>query len=165
MKRKLRVNSHLALVAFACVALAGATAYFLEVMPRREVTPGTPIEPANSDFFTRQVSWVTAFATQCFAFLTFVCPVAAHALSGRWSWSVRLFTAISAYAGFGMAMMGVNAYEDVPRASGYIHTEEGLLEGAMVMASIFVFYALFTLCTLTWIATRGRRFGPTTAPH
>ncbi len=122
------------------------------------MTPGTPRDPGNSDFLSRQVSWVTAFAAQCFAFLTFVCPVATHALSGRWSWSVRLFTVISAFAGLNMAMMGVNAYEDIPRASGLIRTPADFLEGAMVMASIFVFYVLLTLGTLVWIATRGRRF-------
>ena len=81
------------------------------------------------------------------------------------SWSVRVLTAVSAYLGVSMAMLAVNAYEDQARSSGHVRTPAELLEGAMVMASIFVFYALLTICTLVWIATRGRRFGPATAPR
>lgn len=151
MRRGLQVHPHLALVAIASVALAGATAYFLCAIPRR-------LTPTDSDWLAVGASWATAFVAQVGVYLAVVCPVAAHALSGRWSWSVRVFTAASAYCGVGMAMLAANAYEDARSASGHVRSPAEFLEGAFVLASAFVFYALLAVCTLTWIATRGRRF-------
>lgn len=151
MGRRLSINPHLTLTILACVGLAGATAYFLLAIPRR-LTPNDP------DWLAAGASWATAFVAQCGVFLAVVCPVAAHALSGRWSWSVRLFTAVSAYWGITMAMLAGNAYQDAEALSGRVHTPAELLEGAMTLAAVFLFYLLLTGCTLVWIGTRGRRF-------
>lgn len=151
MKRGLQVHPHLALVALASVGLAGATAYFLLVIPRR-------LAPTDPDWLAVGAAWATAFVAQCGVFLTVVCPVAAHALSGRWSWSVRAFTTASVYCGGSMAMLAINAYEDAERVSGHVRSPAAFLEGAMTLAAVFVLYMLLTVCTLVWIATRGKRF-------
>ncbi|HET6573845.1 MAG TPA: hypothetical protein VFG68_09605, partial [Fimbriiglobus sp.] len=57
-----------------------------------------------------------------------------------------------------MAMLAVNAYEDTERLSGHVRSPADLLEGALIMAAIFLFYLLFAACTFVWVATRGRRF-------
>ena len=92
MRRQIYVHPHLSLIGVACFTLAGATAYFLTAIPPRLV-PGDP------DWLTAGASWATAFVAQCGVFLAFACTVAAHALSGRWSWSVRLLALVSAYWG------------------------------------------------------------------
>ena len=150
-KRGLQVHPHLALVAIASLALSGATAYFLLVIPRR-------LTPSDPDWLAVGSSWATAFVAQVGVYLAVVCPVAAHALSGRWSWSVRVFTAVSVYAGLMMATLALNAYEDVKRASGHVRSPAEFLEGAFILSAAFVFYLLLFACTLSWIATRGRRF-------
>ena len=154
----MQVHPHLALVVLASLALVGATAYFLLTIPRRLV-------PNDPNCLVVGASWATAFVGQVGAYLAFVCPVAAHALSGRWSWSVRLFAAVSAYFGVSMGMLAVNAYEDAERASGHVRSPAEFLEGAFVLAAVLVFYLLFTVCTLTWIATRGQRFRHGLAKH
>jgi hypothetical protein len=151
MRRQLHIHSHLALITIACVALAGATAYFLLVIPRH-------LAPDDPDWLRAGAPWATAFAAQCGVFLAVACPVAAHALSGRWSWSVRVFAAVSAYWGVIMATLAVNAYEDAERLSGHVRSPAELLEGAMTLAAVFLLYLLLTCCTFVWIATRGRRF-------
>ena len=151
MRQGLQVQPHLAFFVLASLFLAAATSYFLLVIPRRLV-------PTDPEWLTIGASWATAFVAQCGVFLAAVSPVAAHALSGRWSWSVRVLTAVSVYFGGSMAMLAINAYEDAGQASGHVRTPAQFLEGAFVLASIFVFYLLFVLCTLAWIATRGRRF-------
>lgn len=139
------------MVVIACLALAGATAYFLLVIPRH-------LAPNDPDWLAAGASWATAFVAQCGVFLAVVCPVTAHALSGRWSWSVRVFTAVSAYFGVSMAMLAVNAYEDADRLSGHVRSPAEFLEGAMTPSAIFLFYLLFASCAFVWVATRGRRF-------
>ncbi len=151
MRGGLQVHPHLALVILASAALTGATAYFLFVLPRR-------LTPSDPEWLAVGASWATAFVAQVGVYLAVVCPVASHALSGRWSWSVRVFTAVSVYCGGSMAMLAVNAYEDAKRASGHVRNTAEFLEGAFVLASVFLFYILLTVCTLTWIATRGQRF-------
>ncbi|HET6572831.1 MAG TPA: hypothetical protein VFG68_04455, partial [Fimbriiglobus sp.] len=139
MKRQLHVHPQLAMVLISCLMLAGATAYFLVAIPRH-------LSPNDPDWLAAGASWATAFVAQCGAFLAVVCPVTAHALSGRWSWSVRVFTAVSAYFGVSMAMLAVNAYEDTERLSGHVRSPADLLEGALIMAAIFLFYLLFAAC-------------------
>jgi hypothetical protein len=92
MRRQWQINPHLALISIASVALAGANAYFLMVLPKRLVQ-------SDPEWLRVGASWATAFFAQLGVFLAIVCPVAVHALSGRWSWSVRIFVVISAYAG------------------------------------------------------------------
>jgi hypothetical protein len=149
--RQLQIHPHLALFTLACAGLAGATAFFLLSIPRQ-------LTPQDPDWLAAGASWATAFFAQCGVFLAVACPVGAHALSGRWSWSVRVLTAVSVYWGVSMAMLAGNAYEDAASASGNTRTPAAVLEGAMTLAAIFVFYLLFAACTLTWIAARGRRF-------
>lgn len=60
--------------------------------------------------------------------------------------------------GCSMAMLALNADDDAGRASGLVRAPAAFLQGAFVLASAFVFYLLVTVCTLTWIATRGQRF-------
>ena len=122
MRRRLHVHPHLVLFVATCAALAAATIYFLLAIPRR-------LTPSDPDWLAVGASWATAFAAQCGVFLAVVCPVAAHALSGRWSWSVRVFTAVSAYCVVSMAMLAVNAYEDAERGSGHVRTPAEFLEG------------------------------------
>jgi hypothetical protein len=151
MNRKLHVHPHLTLVVIACLALAGATAYFLLVIPRH-------LTPHDPSWLAAGASWATAFAAQIGVFLAVVCPVAAHALSGRWSWSVRLFVAVSAYWGVSMAMLAVNAYQDAERLSGHVREPAQFFEAALTLAAIILLYLLFAGCVLVWVATRGRRF-------
>lgn len=151
MKRQLHIHPHLTLFTLACVGLAGATAYFLFKIPRN-------LASHNPDWLMVGASWATAFAAQCGVFLGVVCPVGAHALSGRWSWSVRLFTAVSVYWGMMMSTLAVNSYEDAAKASGHVRNPAEFLEGAMILASAFLFYLLLAASTFVWIATRGRRF-------
>jgi len=147
----LHVNGHLALILAACLALAAATAYFLLAIPRH-------LSSNDPDWLTAGASWATAFAAQLAVFLAIVCPVAAHALSGGWSWSVRILTAVSAYWILIMAPLAVNAYEDVERLSGHVRSPAEFLEGALVLAAVFLLYILLAVCSFVWIATRGRRF-------
>jgi len=142
MKGSWQIHPHLAITLLASAALAGATGYFLEVASRH---PGTNV----TDWLPVGASWATVFVTQIGVYLTVVCPVAAHALSGRWSWSVRVFTAVSVYGGGMMAMLAVNAYEDAQKATGHIRTPAQFLESVLELASVFLFYLLLTVCTLT----------------
>jgi 4-hydroxybenzoate polyprenyltransferase len=151
VKRGLRVHPYLALVAGAALALTAATAFWLETMPKR-------LDENDPDWLAVGASWATVFFAQIGAFLALVCPVAAHALSGRWSWSVRLFTFVSLYFALSMAMLAVNAYQDADKASGHVKTPARFLEDALTFVAVLLFYFLFTLCTLVWIATRGRRY-------
>lgn len=151
MRRPLHFHPHLTLISVACFGLAGATGYFLLVIPRR-------LAPNDPDWLAAGASWATAFVAQCGVFLAVACPVAAHALSGRWSWSVRVLAAVSAYWGISMTMLAVNAYEDADRSSGHVRTPAEFLEGAMTLAAIILLYLLLVVCTLVWVATRGRRF-------
>jgi hypothetical protein len=146
-----QIHPHLGLVVISSFVLAGMTVYFLLVLPRR-LTPNDP------EWLVVGTSWATAFVAQIGVYLAIVCPVVAHALRGRWSWSVRVFTVISAYCGISMAMLAINAYPDLERASGRVRSPAELFEGAFVIASALVFYLLLTIGTLTWIATRGKRF-------
>jgi hypothetical protein len=115
VRRHVSVQSHLALVIGSSVALACTTAYFLLVLPR-------PLEPGNPEWLRAAASWSTAFAAQCMVFLAVVCPVAAHALSGRWSWSVRIFSFVSAYLVLIMATMAVNSYQDAANVCGHVRS-------------------------------------------
>jgi hypothetical protein len=151
MKRGLQVHPHLALVLGASLALTGATALWLETIPKR-------LDENDPEWLAIGASWATVFVAQIGAFLALVCPVAAHALSGRWSWSVRAFTLVSLYFALSMAMLAVNAYEDADKASGRVKTPARFLEDALTLVAALVFYLLFALCTLVWIATRGRRY-------
>jgi hypothetical protein len=151
VKRRLHLNPHLVIIFIASFALAGGTTYFLMVLPRR-------LAPNDPDWLVIGSSWATAFVAQVGAYLAIVSPVAAHALSGRWSWSVRIYTAVSVYAGGMMAMLAVNAYGDAERASGHVRSPAEFLEGAFVLSAGFVLYFLLSICTMTWILTRGRRF-------
>ena len=81
-KGGLQVHPQLALVVLASAALAAATAYFLSVIPRQ-------LTPAESDWLAAGASCATAFVAQVGVYLAAVCPIAIHAVSGRWSWSVR----------------------------------------------------------------------------
>lgn len=151
MRRALHIQPHLTLITLACFGLASATAYWLLTIPPR-------LRSVDPDSFVIAASAGGAFAAQCGVFLAIVCPVAAHALSGRWSWSVRILALVSAYWGCGMAAQAMLGYEDAERATGYICTPAQLLEGALTLASVFLFYLRFAGVTLVWIATRGRRF-------
>lgn len=151
MGRALHIHPHLALTVIACLSLAGATAYTLLAIPKR-LAPGDP------QWMAVGASWATAFVAQCGAFLAFIFPVAAHALSGRWSWSVRVFAAVSVYFAGSMGMLAVNAYEDAEHASGHVRTPAEFLEGAVTLAAVILLYLLLALSTLMWIATRGQRF-------
>ena len=156
----MHVHPHLSLIGVACFTLAAATAYFLMVIPPRFVAD-------DPNWLTAGASWATAFVAQCGVFVAFTCTVAAHALSGRWSWSVRLLALVSAYWGGSMAMLAVNAYEDAEKLSGRVSSPAAFLEGAMTLAAIFVLYVLFAVCTFAWVATRGRRlrFGDGVTPN
>lgn len=151
MKRGLQVHPHLALVVVLALGLTGATALWLETVPKR-------LDANDPDWLAVGASWATIFFAQVGAFLALACPVAAHALSGRWSWSVRAFTFVSLYFAVSMGTLAVNAYEDANKASGHVKTPAAFLEGALTLVAVLVFYLLFTLCTLVWIATRGRRY-------
>lgn len=151
MSQRLNLNPYLTVVTLACIGLAGATTYFLLVIPK-------DFAPNDPDWLVAGASWATAFVAQFGVFLGIIFPVIAHALSGRWSWSVRVFTAISAYWVLSMAMLAINAYEDMERLSGRIQSPADLFEGVMTMASIFLLYFLLAIVTFVWIATRGKRF-------
>lgn len=147
----MRIQPHLTMIVLASAGLAAGTGYFLESIPKR-------LNSNDPEWLAIGKSWCGAFAGQIGLFLAVVGPVAVHALSGRWSWSVRIHTAVSAYYGLLMGQLVLNSYEDVAKPSGHPGSVPGFLEAAMIMVSILVFYLLFTLVTLTWIATRGRRF-------
>lgn len=151
MSQQLRVHPHLALFTLAALGLAAATAYFLLAIPRQ-------LAPNDPDWLQAGASWATAFGAQIGVFLAVVCPVAAHALSGRWSWSVRLSTAFSAYLAIVMAMLAVDSYQDAAHLTGHIRTSAEFLEGALILAAAFLLYGLLASFTLVWIATRGERF-------
>ena len=151
MRRQFHIQPHLAPVLLASLGLAGAATYFLLAVPQH-------LAPDDPDWLAAGASWATAFAAQCGVFLGVVCPVAVHALSGRWSWSVRVFAAVSAYWILIMAPLAVNAYEDAERLSGHVRSPAEFLEGAMILAAAFLLYLLLAGCTFVWVATRGRRF-------
>ena len=150
MKNQLQINSYLGIVAIASLAFVAETVYFLYAIPMNN---------NGENWLPSFASWATAFFGQCGIYLTILCPTAAHALSGRWSWSVRILTAVSIYCGGSMAMLTVNAYENSRSGTGTIRTSADLYEGGMVLATLFMLYISFVLCTIVWIATRGRRFG------
>lgn len=150
MKNQLQINSYLGIVAIASLAFVAETTYFLYAIPMNN---------DGENWLPPFASWATAFFGQCGIYLTILCPTAAHALSGRWSWSVRILTAVSMYCGGSMAMLTVNAYEDARGGTGSIRTSAELYEGAMLLATLFMLYFSLVLCTFVWIATRGRRFG------
>ncbi|VTS01458.1 unnamed protein product [Gemmata massiliana] len=151
MRRQLHINPHLAIVVLACAALTGATTYFLLAIPRH-------LTPSDPDWLAAGASWATAFVAQFGVFFCIMASVAAHALSGRWGWSVRIFIAVSAYAMISLSMLALNAYEDAERASGHARSAAQVWEGALTLAAGAVFYLAFTTSVLVWIATRGQRF-------
>jgi hypothetical protein len=150
MRRPLHLNPHLTLLAVACLGLAGGTAVFLLSIPRR-------LNAGDPNWLAVGVSWGAAFFAQVGVFLGLACPVAVHAVSGRWSWSVRLHAAISAYWCMMMGTVVLNSYLDADRGAGHVRTPAELIEAAMTLAATFLLYSLFTLFTVVWVAMRGRR--------
>ena len=118
MKNQLQINSYLGIVAIASLAFVAETTYFLYAIPMNN---------DGENWLPPFASWATAFFGQCGIYLTILCPTAAHALSGRWSWSVRILTAVSIYSGGSMAMLTVNAYENSRSGTGSIRTSQNFM--------------------------------------
>jgi hypothetical protein len=151
MRRGIQLQPHLTFVLFVGLASVAAIGYLLDEIPIH-------LDFDTPESIARVASWSITFMTVVGLFLLITCSIAAHALSGGWSLSVLLFSGLSAFLCFGMAMWGVSAHEDIRRGTGLVRTREEFVEGAMRMAGLFAIYAIVFVATLVWIATRGRRF-------
>ena len=87
MSKQLKVNSHLAIFLLASFVLAIGTTYSLDAFLDQSTKRSW-----NWAELARQAG--LAFFCQFGLFLAAVGPMAAHALSGRWSWSVRVLTLV-----------------------------------------------------------------------
>jgi len=86
------------------------------------------------------------------AYLTAVCPIAAYALGGRWSfWSLVATSLV-----FGVLMLGlaVSSYCHAREPPGGPEQVSKNIYGAMLGLGLLVLYLLFATSTLVWIASQ-----------